>query len=59
MARIHRLQQVERLTAADLADDQPVGTETQRGNDQIADRKFPLSVFIGTAPAPFFDSVTV
>src|SRR5690606_21021849 len=38
VAGVHGLQQVERLAAADFADDDPLGTHTQAVLDQIAHR---------------------
>ena len=38
MAGVHRLEHVERLGAADLADDDPVGPHAQRVPDELADR---------------------
>ena len=38
VARIHRLEHVERLWAADLADDDPVGSHTQSVAHEIANR---------------------
>ena len=38
VARVHRLQHVERLGAADLADDDAVGPHAQRVADEVADR---------------------
>ena len=46
---IHRLEQVERFTTANLPDDQPVRPEPQRGDHQVADRKFPLAVLVRLA----------
>ena len=42
---VHRLQHVERLSAADLAHDDPIGPHAERVDDQIA----------GGDPAPTFD----
>ena len=39
VAGVHRLQHVERLGAADLADDDPVGPHAQRVAHQVADRR--------------------
>ena len=33
----HRLDQIERLAAADLADDDAIGPQAQRGAEEIAD----------------------
>lgn len=49
MARIHRLQQVERLTAADFPDYQPVGAHSKRCNYEVSYGKFAFAVFIGFA----------
>ena len=38
VARVERLEHVERLAAADLADDDPVGAHAQRVAHQVADR---------------------
>ena len=38
VARVHRLEHVERLGAADLADDDPIGPHAQRVPDEVADR---------------------
>ena len=46
MSRIHRLQKIKSLRSTDFSDDQTVGTEPQGGDQQIADRKFPLPVLI-------------
>jgi len=47
VSRVHRLQHIERLGATHLADDNPVGTHTQRVYDQLAlvDRPFALEVW--------------
>src|SRR5204862_705057 len=46
MARVHRLQHVERLFAADLTDDDAIGTHTQGVDDELplADRAFAFHV---------------
>ena len=43
---VHGLQQIQRLAAANFADDDAVRSETQRGMKQIADGDFALAVFI-------------
>ena len=44
VARVHRLEHVERLGAADLADDDAVGPHAQRVADQLADRDLTLAL---------------
>ena len=44
VARVHRLEHVERLGAANLADDDPVGPHPERVPDEIADRDLPLAL---------------
>ena len=44
VARVHRLEHVERLGAADLADDDPVGPHAQRVADELADRDLALAL---------------
>jgi hypothetical protein len=46
VARVHRLQHVQRLFAADLADDDAVGTHTEGVHDELplADRALPFYV---------------
>ena len=43
MARVHRLEHVERLGAADLADDDPVGAHAQGVPDELADADLALA----------------
>ena len=43
VARIHRLQHVERLAGADLAEDDAIGPHAQRVLDQVALRHFALA----------------
>jgi hypothetical protein len=48
VAGVHRLQHVHRLGAADLADDDPVGSHTQRVAHQLANRDLARpSMFFG------------
>jgi len=49
VAGVERLQQVERLAAADFADDEAVRTQPQRRVDQVADRHFALAVLVRLA----------
>ena len=49
MARVHRLEHVERLGAANLADDDPVGAHTQRVAHEIADRDVALALDVRRA----------
>ncbi len=49
MTRIHGLQHVECLTAADLADDDAVRTHTQRVAHEVADRDLALALNVGRA----------
>ena len=44
VARVHRLEHVERLRAAALADDDPVGPHAQRVADEVADRDRALAL---------------
>src|SRR5215213_7318265 len=44
MARVHRLEHVQGLCAADLADDDPVGPHAQRVADERPDRDLALSL---------------
>ena len=44
VAGVHRLQHVQRLGAAHLADDDPVGSHAQRVADQFADRDLALTL---------------
>ena len=46
MARVHRLQHVEGLTAPALADDDPIRTHAKRVADQVAnlDRAFAFNI---------------
>ena len=44
VARVHRLEHVERLGAANLADDDPVGPHAERVADEIADRDLALAL---------------
>ena len=44
VARVHRLEHVERLGAADLADDDPVGPHAQRVAHELADRDLALAL---------------
>ena len=44
MARVHRLEHVERLRAADLADDDAVGAHAQGVADELADRDLALAL---------------
>ena len=44
VARVHRLEHVQRLGAADLADDDPVGAHAQRVADELADRDLALAL---------------
>ena len=48
VAGVHRLEHVQRLAAAALADDDAVGAHAQRVHDQVADRDAPRpSTFAG------------
>ncbi len=47
VAGVHRLQHVERLAAAALADDDPVGPHAQRVADQVADGDRALALDVG------------
>ena len=49
MARVHRLQQVERFRAADLADDDAFRTHTQAVLDEIAHRDLAFAFEVGRA----------
>ena len=49
MARVHRLEHVERLGAANLADDDAVGPHAQRVADEIADADLALALDVGGA----------
>ncbi len=49
VAGVQSLQEVERLAAADFADDQAVGAQAQRRMEQIADRHFALVVLVRPA----------
>ena len=49
MARVHRLEHVERLGAADLADDDPVGAHAQAVADEVADRDLALALDVRRA----------
>ena len=44
VARVHRLEHVQGLGAADLADDDPVGTHAQRVPDELADADLALAL---------------
>jgi hypothetical protein len=44
---VHRLQHVERLTASDLADDDPVRPHPQRVANEVANRDLALALHIG------------
>ena len=46
VAGVHRLQHVERLTAADLADDDPVRAHPERVAHQVADRDLATSLHV-------------
>jgi hypothetical protein len=46
VARVHRLQHVERLTAADLADDDPIRAHPKRVADEMTDRDLPTSLHV-------------
>ena len=47
MARVHRLEHVERLGAADLADQDAVGAHPQAVAQQLADRELALALDVG------------
>ncbi len=47
MARDHRLNEVQRLAAADFAHDDPVGPHPQRIDEQVADRDAARAVWLG------------
>ena len=49
VARVHRLQHVERLGAANLADDDAVGPHAQGVADEVADRDFALALDVRRA----------
>ena len=49
VAGVHRLEHVERLGAADLADDDPVGPHAQRVAHQVADRDLALALDVRRA----------
>ena len=53
MARVHRLEHVKRLRAADLADDDPVGAHPQRVAHELPDRYLALALdVLGTRLEP-------
>ena len=43
MAGVHRLEHVQRLTAAALSDDDPLGPHSEGVDDQVADRHLALA----------------
>jgi hypothetical protein len=47
MAGVHRLQHVERLAAAHLADDDAVGPHAQRVAHEVTDRDLSLALHVG------------
>ena len=47
VAGVHGLEHVERLAAADLADDDPVGSHAQRVAHQVADGDLALALDVG------------
>ena len=47
VAGVHGLEHVQRLAAADLADDDAVGPHAQRVDHQLADRHLPLALDVG------------
>ena len=47
VAGVHRLEHVERFAAADLADDDPVGSHPKRVAHQIADRHLASALDVG------------
>ena len=47
--RVHRLEHVQRLTAADLADDDPVGSHPEGVAHELADGHPPTSLDVGRA----------
>ena len=49
VARVHRLEHVERLGAAHLADDDPVGAHAQRVAHEVADRDVALALDVRRA----------
>ena len=49
VAGVHRLEHVERLGAADLADDDAVGAHAQRVADEVADRDLALALDVRRA----------
>ena len=49
MARVHGLEHVERLGAADLADDDAVGAHTQGVADELADADLALALDVRRA----------
>ena len=49
VAGVHRLEHVERLGAADLADDDPVGPHAERVADQVADADLALALDVRRA----------
>ena len=49
VAGVERLQHVERLAAADLADDDPVGAHAQRVAHEVADRDLAAALDVGRA----------
>jgi hypothetical protein len=44
MTRVHGLEHVERLAAANLADDDPIGAHPERVADQVANRHFSFAL---------------
>lgn len=49
MAGVHRLEHVQRLAAAALADDHPIGTHAQRVAHEVPDRHLTLAFDVGRA----------
>ena len=49
MAGVHRRQEIEALLAADFAEDDAIGTHTQRVDDEIADGDRALALEVGRA----------
>ena len=59
VAGVHRLEHVERLGAADLADDDPVGPHAQRVADELADRDLAVALDVLRARLEAEDVVLV
>ena len=49
VAGVHRLQHIQGLAAADLADDDPVGAHAEAVANQLADRQLALPLHVGRA----------